>query len=68
MIVANEALKVLVQASFVEHDHVVQALFCRTLHGTEADDLFMSLIHTCELAVPIRSITLASFSGTRANW
>jgi hypothetical protein len=26
------------------------ALFYRTLHGAEAGDLFMSLIHTCELA------------------
>jgi hypothetical protein len=26
------------------------ALFYRTLHGSQVGDLFMSLIHTCELA------------------
>jgi len=30
--------------------HRKNALFYRTLHGAEAGDLFMSLIHTCELA------------------
>ena len=30
--------------------HRKNALFYRTLHGSEAGDLFMSLIHTCELA------------------
>ncbi|HEX4322049.1 MAG TPA: IS66 family transposase [Acidobacteriaceae bacterium] len=29
--------------------HRKNALFYRTLHGAEAGDLFMSLIHTCEL-------------------
>jgi hypothetical protein len=29
--------------------HRKNALFFRTLHGAEAGDLFMSLIHTCEL-------------------
>ena len=30
--------------------HRKNALFYRTLHGSEVGDLFMSLIHTCELA------------------
>ena len=30
--------------------HRKNALFYRTLHGAEAGDLFMSLIHTCELS------------------
>jgi transposase len=30
--------------------HRKDALFYRTLHGAEAGDLFMSLIHTCELS------------------
>ena len=30
--------------------HRKHALFYRTLHGSEVGDLFMSLIHTCELA------------------
>ena len=30
--------------------HRKNALFYRTLHGAEVGDLFMSLIHTCELA------------------
>jgi transposase len=30
--------------------HRKNALFYRTLHGSQAGDLFMSLIHTCELA------------------
>ena len=30
--------------------HRKNALFYRTLHGAEAGDLFMSLIHSCELA------------------
>jgi transposase len=30
--------------------HRKNALFYRTLHGSELGDLFMSLIHTCELA------------------
>jgi hypothetical protein len=30
--------------------HRKNALFCRTLHGSQVGDLFMSLIHTCELA------------------
>jgi len=30
--------------------HPKNALFYRTLHGAEAGDLFMSLIHNCELA------------------
>jgi len=30
--------------------HRENALFYRTLHGSEVGDLFMSLIHTCELA------------------
>ena len=29
--------------------HRKNALFYRTLHGSEVGDLFMSLIHTCEL-------------------
>ena len=29
--------------------HRKNALFYRTLHGAEVGDLFMSLIHTCEL-------------------
>ena len=29
--------------------HRKNALFYRTLHGAEAGDLFMSLIHTCQL-------------------
>jgi transposase len=29
--------------------HRKNALFCRTLHGAEVGDLFMSLIHTCQL-------------------
>ena len=29
--------------------HRKNALFYRTLHGADAGDLFMSLIHTCEL-------------------
>jgi hypothetical protein len=32
--------------------HRKNALFYRTLHGAEAGDLFMSLIHTCELTGP----------------
>jgi transposase len=30
--------------------HRKNALFYRTLHGSEVGDLFMSLVHTCELA------------------
>jgi hypothetical protein len=30
--------------------HRKNALFYRTLHGSEVGDLFMSLIHSCELA------------------
>ena len=30
--------------------HRKNALFYRTLHGAEVGDLFMSLIHTCELS------------------
>jgi hypothetical protein len=30
--------------------HRKNALFYRTLHGSDVGDLFMSLIHTCELA------------------
>jgi hypothetical protein len=30
--------------------HRKNALFYKTLHGAEAGDLFMSLIHTCQLA------------------
>jgi hypothetical protein len=30
--------------------HRKNALFYRSLHGSEVGDLFMSLIHTCELA------------------
>ena len=30
--------------------HRNNALFYRTLHGSEVGDLFMSLIHSCELA------------------
>jgi hypothetical protein len=30
--------------------HRKNALFYRTLHGSQVGDLFMSLIHTCELA------------------
>ena len=39
--------------------HRKNALFYRTLHGAEAGDLFMSLIHTCELneANPIDYLT-----------
>ena len=29
--------------------HRKNALFYRTLHGSEVGDLFMSLVHTCEL-------------------
>ena len=30
--------------------HRKNALFYKTLHGAEVGDLFMSLIHTCQLA------------------
>jgi uncharacterized protein (TIGR03437 family) len=48
--------------------HRKNALFYRTLHGAEAGDLFMSLIHTCELAGANRSITSPSCRGIPRSW
>ncbi len=48
--------------------HRKNALFYRTLHGAEAGDLFMSLIHTCELSAPIRSTTSLSCRNIPRNW
>jgi hypothetical protein len=49
--------------------HRKNALFYRTLHGSEAGDLFMSLIDTCELAgrQSVRLPHRASAARTRAG-
>ncbi len=55
--------------------HRKNALFYRTLHGSEVGDLFMSLIHTCELceANPFEYLTelqrhAAELAATPATW
>ena len=48
--------------------HRKNALFYRTLHGSEVGDLFMSLVPTCELAGPMPSTTSASCSATPPSW
>ncbi len=55
--------------------HRKNALFYRTLHGSEVGDLFMSLIHTCELceANPFEYLTelqrhAAELSANSAAW
>jgi transposase len=47
--------------------HRKNALFYRTLHGSQVGDLFMSLIHTANSPAPIPSTTSPNCSGTRAN-
>ena len=48
--------------------HRKNALFYRTLKGAEVGDLFMSLIHTCELGGAIRSTTSPNCSSTPRVW
>ena len=48
--------------------HRKNALFYRTLHGAEAGDLFMSLIHTCELAGANPFDYLTELQRHPANW
>ena len=48
--------------------HRKNALFYRTLHGAEAGDLFMSLIHTCELAGANPFDYLAELQRHPRNW
>jgi transposase len=45
------------------------AFFYKTLHGAHTGDLFMSLIHTCELnGAPIPSTTSRNCGGTLRNF
>jgi hypothetical protein len=55
--------------------HRKNALFYRTLHGAQAGDLFMSLIHTCELSAanPFDYLTevqrhARELAGNPAGW
>ena len=55
--------------------HRKNALFYRTLHGSDVGDLFMSLIHTCELceANPFEYLTelqrhAAQLAANPAAW
>ena len=48
--------------------HRKNALYYRTLHGAEVGDLFMSLIHTCQLCGTTPSTTWSSCSATLGNW
>jgi transposase len=48
--------------------HRKNALFYRTLHGSEVGDLFVSLIHTCELAGANAFDYSLSCSDTLRNW
>jgi hypothetical protein len=48
--------------------HRKNALFYRTLHGSEVGDLFMSLIHTCELAGANPFDYLTELQRHAANW
>lgn len=47
--------------------HRKNALFYRTLNGTQVGDLFMSLIHTCDLCGTNRSSISPSCRNTRMN-
>jgi transposase len=47
--------------------HRKNSLFYKTMNGAEVGDLFMSLIHTCELNGAIRSTISRSFSSTQQN-
>ena len=48
--------------------HRKNALFYRTLHGAEVGDLFMSLIHTCQLCGTHSFDYLIELHATLRNW